>query len=756
MRPLNPQQTNGTQKTGPPWSLWAATALAALLLAAVPALAAPPNVVVNTADSGAGSLRDALTFAAANPGTTVQFNIPPLTNGNPTPGFDGKAFTIKPKSALPVLTANSTVVDGTSQTAFSGDTNPNGPEVELNGVGAGINTGLDITAAKCTVKGLAIGGFSLGIEVHGGSAVTNKVQRCYVGLHAWGGGVLPNSDGIVVDTGARGTIIGGADPLTRNVISGNSANGVNITGPGTNGNSVLGNYVGTDPTGLLKRKNGNGGVIVTGGAQNNSIGGPAKGAGNVISANGFMGILFEDAGTTANTASTNFIGTDKNGTAALPNHVGALLQATNGCTVSNNVISGNLDEGVLINDATSGHNLVSQNIIGLNRTGNAALGNGSHGVEVQGTATVVIGNVISANGDRGVLVIGPGTVSNRVQGNIIGLDSAGSMPLSNAHHGVELAGGAHGNLIGGGGPNEGNTISSNLWAGVALDGPKTFGNDVQGNFIGTDIGGAVQLGNGFQGVWIFGGAQGNTIGGTFPGDANVIAANGKDGVALSEGAHGNALQGNFIGTDKTGTLSLFNNGAGVRIESPAGGPGTKNNLIGGANPGAGNRIAFNKSDGVLVKDAGTEGITIRGNFIYENSGLGINLAKALEPANAPTSNDIGDPDSGPNALQNYPVFTLTNSTGSSTTLAGTLNSTPNASFIIDLYASPAADPSGFGEGKVYVGSVTISTNAAGNGTFSLTVGQNYASQFATATATRAGTGDTSEFGRDARVMGAAG
>ncbi len=131
------------------------------------------------------------------------------------------------------------------------------------------------------------------------------------------------------------------------------------------------------------------------------------------------------------------------------------------------------------------------------------------------------------------------------------------------------------------------------------------------------------------------------------------------------------------------------------------------------------------------------GNAIRGNFISSNSGIGIDLG-----GDGVTANDVIDVDTGANGLQNLPVITSANSTN--TTIAGTLNSTPNTGFTIDFFASPSCDPSGFGEGQRYIGSTVIVTGG-NNGTFFMEGGQPFvAGEFVTATALDV-SGNTSEF-----------
>ena len=107
-----------------------------------------------------------------------------------------------------------------------------------------------------------------------------------------------------------------------------------------------------------------------------------------------------------------------------------------------------------------------------------------------------------------------------------------------------------------------------------------------------------------------------------------------------------------------------------------------------------------------------------------------------------------DADESPNNLQNFPELLSAIGDGTNITVLGKLNGRPNQKFVIDVYATAAADPSGHGQGKVYLGSVTVMTNAAGLASFSLVVPQLASVGWAiSATATRLCTGDTSEFSK---------
>lgn len=271
------------------------------------------------------------------------------------------------------------------------------------------------------------------------------------------------------------------------------------------------------------------------------------------------------------------------------------------------------------------------------------------------------------------------------------------------------------------------------------NGEAAAGNVVQGNYIGTDVTGTADLGNGEDGVFISGGVN-NTIGGTSAGARNIISANGhlgrpndgRSGIEIWNGASGNLIQGNFIGTDVAGNTPLGNREYGVFIQNSYG------NTIGGSSQAA-NVIANSGAAGVWIQ-SGTNN-PVRFNSIHSNGGLGIDLDN---PGAA--SNDSGDVDAGANNLQNFPLITFARvDSGGSTTIRGSLNSAASTVFQVDCYANPVGDASGFGEGRFYVGSGTIATDSLGKGVFNVpSAGVVVPGQVITATATDPN-GNTSEF-----------
>ncbi|HUG90313.1 MAG TPA: hypothetical protein VML55_05745, partial [Planctomycetaceae bacterium] len=240
-------------------------------------------------------------------------------------------------------------------------------------------------------------------------------------------------------------------------------------------------------------------------------------------------------------------------------------------------------------------------------------------------------------------------------------------------------------------------------------------------------------------------------------ERNVFSGNSIWGVLLfSVGTTDNVIAGNFIGTDATGHGPLGNGFEGVYLTF-----GASSNQIGTNGDGVGdaaeaNVIAFNGANGVRVANVGTAGNSIRGNSIHSNVLLGIDL----NPGNVNdgvTPNDPGDTDTGGNELQNFPVLhNAVSIAPMGTAVAGQLQSRPGTTYVIDFYASAAADASGFGEGERFLGSLTVTTNPAGIANFAgLLPAATTAGEVLTATATDP-VGNTSEFSAAVLVEGPSG
>ena len=516
-----------------------------------------------TTGTGTCSLRDAITFANANPGADViQFGLAGTT-----------LHTLSPASALPVI-SDAVTIDGFSQPGSSANTNGPGLGlntvigVEIDGTNGGTNC-LSISASNTTIRGLAInrcGSNALHFNV--GAFSNNKVEGCFLGTNATGTGQFASKDfwAIMLEAGTNFTI-GGLTPDKRNLIGG-SVRGIEIGDSPNTGHLIQGNILGLTAAGTapLNASSGTFGIslrVVTG----STIGGTTPAAANVISGLGAGILIGNSLGTTS-----------------------------------------------------AGGNLIQGNYIGTDVTGTIAIGNSSYGI--------------------------------------------------GAYNQVSTIGGAS--------PGAGNVIAGTVNGdGILISGG--IGTVIRGNFIGTDPTGTRDLGNKRTGINVQ--ADNCVIGGTNPGEGNVIAFNGSlppaAGVAVVNGIQHTKIVGNRIFRTKR----------------------------------------YSATDGLGI-DLGTDGVTL---------------------------NDPCDADTGANGLQNYPVLTSASSSAGSTNIQGTLNSVASTDYRIEFFSNIFCDPTGHGEGQNYLGFTDVTTDGSCNASFNVTlpvaVGANYV---VTATATPTA-GDTSEF-----------
>ena len=680
-----------------------------------------PLVVTNTADSGAGSLRNAIEFANSEPAEdNISFNIP---------GSGVQLISLA--SALPALSDAGISIDGTNQPgAACGDLWAGTPHTLLVHLDGGNSSFLGpvANAANITIKGLALTRFSDGLRAN--SAASNAVFQCnYIGL-APDGTSSGNANG--VRTFGAATLIGGLAPGEGNVISGNTVIGVSSAN-GASAMAVRGNFIGTDPTGSAARPN------------------------------------------------VGFTISNQNGTASWSD-------------ITRNLISGNNSNAIdLQGDDTvtaSGSRVsIAGNFIGVDRTGTAALANGGSGIDfVLGTiSNLTIGgtsadsrNVISGNGGNGIFLGSQSGVN--IFGNYIGVGLDGSTDLGNAAAGIAAGNGASNLSIGNGTANGRNVIAGNEGRAISLRGGDYSGLIISDNYIGTD-------------------SSGNTM--IASGAANL--ANG-DAISLDAGATGNGLTitNNVVGGYRAALLEFFNssqsnvtimgNRLGVGADGVSnvaradsieatlnlGGTGTSTDLvIGGTAPGQGNIIANSTVDGVFIQRAGSairfEGNTVRdngargirlgngsapvsllANTIFSNGGLGIDLG-----SDGVTANDPGDGDTGANNLLNFPTLAALNAaSGGGLSYRFNLDAPAEANgYRIDFYRNSAADPTGFGEGEVWLGSIDTPAHPGGSVEYTGTltpVAAVAAGNLVSATTTRktgaSSYAETSEFNQNATIV----
>jgi hypothetical protein len=310
-----------------------------------------------------------------------------------------------------------------------------------------------------------------------------------------------------------------------------------------------------------------------------------------------------------------------------------------------------------------------------------------------------------------------------------------------AADGLVLGAGAGGSVVRG--------LVINRFTGTAIV-VQSDGNTIAGNFLGTNAAGnAGLIANGSFGIEI-GGSFRNVIGGVAPAARNVIGGN-SDGINLNAGSQNTLIQGNFIGVGVDGVTAISNRLHGVALRGNSG-LGVQNNEIGGTVAGAGNIIANSGSAGVAVfGDALTSrqnsGNTILGNSIYRNGlnnprttpGIDLVTAATYSTDDGVTLNDVGDVDSGPNLLQNFPVLASVTSDDESTTIVGTLGSQPNTTYRVEFFSSLAASATGSGEGQTFLGFTDVTTDASGLGGFNAILPTSVPNgRFVTATATSGG------------------
>lgn len=374
-------------------------------------------IVNNTNDGGAGSLRQAILNANANPGLdTINFILP-----------QGFVNTISPFSPLPTIT-DPVIIDGYSQIGTNQNTATDGTNatllVEISGANSPTGPCFTIDAGGSTIRGLVINRCrTAGIRLT--TLGANTISGNFLGTDASGTERRPATNqnaGVEINNSPSNTI-GGTTPAARNLISGNS-NGVSITN-GSTGNVVSGNLIGTDRTGTISVFNSTG-VNIT--APGNTIGGLTASARNIISGNQGAGVSFS-TGATLNVVQGNYIGTNAAGSAELFNSRGVLSLGA----ASDNLIGGT---------AAGARNVISGNNVGVFLTSNAV------------------------------------GVNTRVEGNLIGSDAAGTAQIPNGG-GLFISETSTGNVIGGTAAGAGNLFAFNF-DGVVVD-RRAFGNSVLSN-----------------------------------------------------------------------------------------------------------------------------------------------------------------------------------------------------------------------------------------------------------------------------------
>jgi hypothetical protein len=591
-----------------------------------------------------GTLRNAMNLANANhtgtPGDpdTIQFSVAgQIDVGSATGG-----------AALPDIAANEVVIiDATTAPGYTGT-----PIITLDGTSATafpFLNGLTLSGGSSAVKGFSIVNFTghgIRLDTNG----NNTVLANYIGVTPGGIEAGNGISGILMVTNGGNTIgstipIGSGTGLGANVISGNDQFGIHVFGLGSSGTTILGNYIGTDPTGAFDLGNGASGIFMQDSMQN-VVGGSAAGAGNVISGNGADGVVIGGTLATNNRVINNLIGTTASGTDAMGNsqngvHItdGAQLNVIGGTTPNataftgkppdGNVISGSGSHGVLITNGAS-HNLLSGNYIGTDLSGTQSLGNALDGVAIVdadnnsliGTtfpqAPFVYLNLMGGNGGNGLRI--HDSDNTTVHANSFGLGGDNATPVPNALNGV-LIGGSSTNTQFGGVIPLGNISSGNGQNGVVIA-DTASGTVVFNTFCGLPAFVDTAVPNTLDGMLITSTGGNNLI------RTNVVSGNAGNGIHISGDATGVRVEETIIGMNTTGQLPLPNGGNGILIDGNA-----HDNFIGGLQPSVipENTISANGGHGIAIIDDALNnsifhsfvGVNVLGEVPFGNTGAGI-------------------------------------------------------------------------------------------------------------------------------------
>ncbi len=467
-----------------------------------PASAVPLSFDVQTTGNASDPLIDGIcdTSVAAGQQCTLRGAI---QEANANAGPDTITFSLLTPfrvtltgAGLPQITSPVTI-DGTTLPGFSPS---GGTIVRVDGVTntTGLAIGFDVQpgGAGSTIKGLEIERFNgSGIRL---ASSNNTVSGNYIGTTAASAvncatGISCSTNvGVSIEDGSNNTV-GGNTAADRNVLSNNGSYGVQVTtfggGSGASGNTIKGNYVGTNVSGSAALPNGWGVVVVNNGGSDptgTTIGGTAAGAGNVISGNANNGI---DLAYGTTTAAGNIVGLNPAGTTAVPNNgtAGVYLQGTASAVIggpsasSRNIISGNGQEGVE-SGGTTGTVTISNNYIGTDITGTLRRGNQYTGIYLPSTngalvdSNLISGNSVCCGGSQVQVDSGNGV---QVTNNLIGFAPDGSTLITGSTHGLSTYNTVDLTV-------SGNTIGGNTSFGIYAS--TTDNLLVTNNKVGTDTG----------------------------------------------------------------------------------------------------------------------------------------------------------------------------------------------------------------------------------------------------------------------------
>jgi hypothetical protein len=688
-------------------------------------------------------------------GPTAGFSIIPVQTISGNGGF-GVAFVGSPRN----VDLNAARIGTDSQ----GQEPASGPQV-LGNTKGGVYVGpgarsINIGSTDPDLATTISGNKGHGVLINGAQNV--NVVGTTIGL-AECGCELPNlGDGIRL-VNASNNVIGGGGTGQSNVVSGNGGNGITLTGTGTAFNLVRGNLVGTDPDGDFSAGNAGHGIHITAGARSNTIGGPVSAnppgtlpddfsgdrppQGNLVSGNWGDGIRI-DGKSTGNVLFGNFVGTDATGTDSVGNFGDgvAIIGSNNNALVGTvatqnpfvfyNVIGGNLGNGLRVKDSNG--TVVTANFFGMASDNKGTVGNGENGILIEGTSQnttlggpIPLGNVVAGNFGHGVVL--QDAVGNLVaSNNFTGAAAFNDDPsFGNGGDGWHITA-TGGNIV----LKIGNIISNNGGDGIEISGAAR-GVQVVQNIIGLNTDGKEARPNGGDGIAIADGAHDIVIGGPQTGFSVVptgtVSANAGYGIGLYDSVYNVAINFTHVGTNSGGVAQdpgdpqeLGNQMGGVYVDS-----GVRNVTIGSLDPNLPTTISGNVGHGIEID--GASGVTVIGATIgvgrdgsaVPNTGDGIAVTGGSR--NRFTRNSIsfngGDGINlapGANNDQPAPILTAVVPGATTAQVSGTLTAAANTAYTVEVFAD-APLTGGTAQGKTFLGTATVTTDATGEATFTFAV-----------------------------------
>ncbi|MCU0428632.1 MAG: right-handed parallel beta-helix repeat-containing protein [Cytophagaceae bacterium] len=447
-----------------------------------------------------------------------------------------------------------------------------------------------ITLASCLpniTDPISIDGYSEPSSAPGTPSI-NVVASCINGFTLAAGSTGSTIQGIILSGANRGLYLWNS---SNHIIQGNQI-GTNAAGTAAAATPILWNGIELD--------NSNG----------NLIGGLVLGQPNLISGCNEQGIRFQ-ANSSNNIVRGNLIGTNKTGTAALPNAQNGImvLGASNNNILEYNLISGNGQRGIFNDNAQA--TIIRFNLIGTLISGNAALGNATFGIEANGNShdLIIQSNIIGSNTFHGIFAINSQRLI--ISSNRIGLGFDGTSAIPNGEHGIMLINCLRA-TIGGSIAGAGNYISNNTLFGMNLVSCDSL--RIRGNFIGLDIGGITDRGNALSGINIDN-CRNPRIGGSLAAERNFISGNNLHGISINGATSDKAyIRGNVIGLGTDLSTPIGNGQRGIELIN------TEDSYVGGTTATERNYISSNNAAGLFILNS--DNTVVSGNYVgIDGTGL---------------------------------------------------------------------------------------------------------------------------------------